>query len=718
MANNPINSKNYLIPAGIFIGLLISLYIMSQATQADSQFNDLFTSLIVLNLLGALFLFGLLVANIGWLWRQYKKQAMGYKITARVVALFLAISVIPTGIVFYFSNQLLHQSIDSWFDVQVDDVMKNALELGKRSLDDRTLTRFKETRSIANRLSNESDIFLSLTLADIRERTNATELTALSKRGEIIATTNLDPGVLIPNIPDSAIFSNIRQYGEYIGLEPKDGEGLVIRAVVEIRNSNPKRYLQAIYAVPEELSLLATSVETAYASYKELNYLQQSLKFSFSVTLSLVLGFSLLAASWAAFIFARQLVAPIRQLVKGTQALAKGDYEKKLKVTRKDELGFLVTSFNDMTVRISDAKKSAEAAQRATEDQHAELETILSHLSNGVLSFNLKCQLETANQGAENILGVALSECTQLGFGEIANTYPATSGLMQLLSEKLPIKDNGWEAGYTYQADHLRKTLLLSGLPLLSADKSITGYVVVFDDVTPIIQSQRNAAWGEVAQRLAHEIKNPLTPIQLSAERLQRKLKGQLDNDCELILEKSITTIVQQVDAMKSMVNDFSEYARPPQTRPQSLSIGSLLEDILMLYQGQIASDDINISSSLASIHADSVRMRQVLINLIKNAQEATANTENGYIKVTAKNINNDKTVEICIADNGPGVDNSQLEQIFEPYVTSKEKGTGLGLAIVKKIIEEHGGSIHVKASEVGGAIFVIQLPALLEQTN
>ena len=293
----------------------------------------------------------------------------------------------PTAVVFYFSNQLLHQSVDSWFDVQIDDAMKNALELSKQSLDDRTRNTLRETRELANRLEAEPDIFLSLTLTDLREDSNANELTAFSKQGRIIATTNIDPNILIPSTPDDAILAQTRVNGEYISLEPNKDGGLLIRAMVEIRNSNPRRFLQAIHTLPSNISRLANSVETAYVRYKEFSYLRESLKFSFSLTLSLVLLFSLLTASWAAFLFARQLVAPIRQLAKGTQAIAKGDYEKTLKVTGHGELGFLVTSFNEMTTRISDSRKQAQIAQVDAENQHSYLETILAHLSNGAVSY-------------------------------------------------------------------------------------------------------------------------------------------------------------------------------------------------------------------------------------------------------------------------------------------------------------------------------------------
>ncbi|PHS72955.1 MAG: ATPase [Cycloclasticus sp.] len=711
MATKPIKKRTYLIPAVGLLSLLFSLYLMSHATQSSSEFNELFSTLILINIVGTVVLFGLLLANIRWLWRQFKKQAIGSRITVRIVLLFFAISVIPTGVVFYFSNQLLHQSVDSWFDAQIDDAMQDSLQLSRRSLDNRTRSLMKETRQLANQLEERTDMFISLALVSLREQTNARELTAFSKQGQIIATTNIDPGVLIPNTPDAGMLLLVNQNGEFIGLEPTANSGLIARTLVEIKHSNPKRYLQAIYSVPEDLSALASSVENAYTAYQEFNYLRDDLKFSFTLTLSLVLVFSVLAASWAAFVFARELVAPIRQLVIGTQAVAKGDYEKKLKVSRKDELGFLVTSFNDMTSRIFTARQQASAAQQDAEDQHAYLETVLSHLSNGVLSFDISLQLKTSNQGANQILEHDLSSCTGISLNEVAAKYPKLDNFTHLLIENFSATTKKWQHEFVFTIHHQKKTLLLKGTPLYAADKVLSGYVLIFDDVTPIIQSQRNAAWSEVAQRLAHEIKNPLTPIQLSAERLQRKLHNQVDEEANNILKKSTDTIVQQVSALKSMVDDFSDYARPPQSKPHSLPISSLIEDIASLYQGQIKHLNIELQDNLPHVFADPVRLRQVFINLIKNAQEATADIQDGVIKITATYQQKAHVVEICIADNGPGVDNSDIEHIFEPYVTSKSKGTGLGLAIVKKIIEEQGGTIMLKPSDNRGAHFIIQLP-------
>ena len=705
-------------PASLLLVLLVSLHLMSNATQESSELATFYSWLILFNVAATLFLFGLLLVNLRSIWVQFKLRAIGSRLTARVLSLLLAVSLIPTSIVFFYSMQLLHRSIDSWFDVQIDTAMQDALELSQTALDIRTRTLLNRTTDMAEQLALEPEFNRPVMLNKLREFSEANEFTLLSKQGGIIATSNIDPGVLIPNRPDEAIQLQLKQNGSYIGLDPMIEEGLHVRALVTLPAVSPEIYLQALYPVPKRLSELAFSVESSYAAYRELSYLRNSLKFSFSLTLSLVLILTLLAASWVAFIFARQLVEPIRQLVKGTRDIAKGDYEKRLPVKRKDELGYLIESFNEMTMRIANARDLAQSSQRDAEDQHAYLETILSNLSNGVLSFDLSYRLRTVNKEADRILGWPMTHFIGHPLSDIGELQPEFSELVALLSEKLPETRSEWQQEMIHLGPNGKQNLLCRGTRQLASDGAHTGYVVVFDDVTPIIQSQKNAAWSEVARRLAHEIKNPLTPIQLSAERLQRKLKPALQPQDQEMLRKATGTIVQQVDALKCMVNDFSEFARPPVSKPQTLRTAQFIEEVLALYQGQIANLVVHVDPDLPSVYGDPIRLRQVLINLIKNGQEAIAENRGDRIEVSAHALQDGEQIEIRVRDNGPGIDKEYAHQIFEPYVTNKSKGTGLGLAIVKKIIEEHGGNIRVESTPEQGACFIIRLPTLIQQAH
>ena len=714
MAPASVNRRfGFYFPASLLLILLVSLHLMSSATQESSELATFYSWLILFNVVATLFLFGLLLANLRSLWLQFKLRTIGSRLTARVLGLLLAVSLVPTSIVFVYSMQLLHRSIDSWFNVQIDTAMQDALELSQTALDIRTRTLLNRTTDMAEQLALEPEFNRTVVLNKLREYSGADEFTLLSKQGSILATSNVDPNILIPNRPDEAMQLQLKQNGSYIGLDPVRNEGLNIRALVALPSVTPEVYLQALYPVPKRLSELAFSVESSYAAYRELTYLRNSLKFSFSLTLSLVLLLSMLGASWVAFIFARQLVDPIRQLVKGTRDIAKGDYEKRLPVTRKDELGYLIESFNEMTLRIANARDLAQTSQRDAEDQHAYLETILGNLSNGVLSFDLSGRLRTVNKEADHILGWPITQYIGQTLINIADDQPESAELMSDLARKSADTRNEWQHEMVHLGPNGKQNLLCRGTKLLASDGAHTGYVVVIDDVTPIIQSQKNAAWSEVARRLAHEIKNPLTPIQLSAERLQRKLKSELQAPEQEILSKATTTIVQQVDALKSMVNDFSEFARPPVSRPQAMQSSSFIEEVLALYQGQIAQLELQIEPNLPMLYADPVRLRQVLINLIKNAQEAIADHRGDRIEVSARAIQDGEQIELRVQDNGPGLDRELAHQIFEPYVTTKSKGTGLGLAIVKKIVEEHGGNIWVESKPEQGACFIIRLPSL-----
>jgi nitrogen fixation/metabolism regulation signal transduction histidine kinase len=449
--------------------------------------------------------------------------------------------------------------------------------------------------------------------------------------------------------------------------------------------------------------------------YQEMNFLRGSLKMTFSLALSLVLLMSLLAAIWIAFISIRMIIAPVKELVKGTQAVASGKYDQQLPVMAQDDLGFLVESFNEMTQRIARASQETRIASFEVENQRAYLETILANLTAGVMSFDANHKIRTANQAAYKIFHVPMPQFVGETLLKLAQDYAELAEPLKSIQRFLEQSDDIWQQRLAFLGSNGRQELLCRGTPLFSQDGRKVGAVVVFDDVTDLIQAQKNAAWGEVARRLAHEIKNPLTPIKLSAERLQHKLADKLldASDCDM-LQRSTRTIVQQVEAMKEMVDDFSEYAKPSKKQAVNIDLPALVQEVLSLY---VVKSGVHFNFQSESydmtIHGDPVSIRQVLHNLIKNALEAIE--EKGQIDINLHRVqkNNIDFIEIALYDDGIGIKEQQLEQIFEPYVTTKIKGTGLGLAIVKKIIEEHGGAIWVDASRKIGAGFIIQLPAL-----
>ncbi|MGZ8233808.1 sensor histidine kinase, partial [Methylobacter tundripaludum] len=473
------------------------------------------------------------------------------------------------------------------------------------------------------------------------------------------------------------------------------------------------QYLQALYPVPVRIADLADSVEFAFVRYQEMHFLRHSLKLSFSLALSLVLLMSLLAAIWVAFISIRNIVAPVKALVKGTQAVASGHYDQELPVMAQDDLGFLVESFNEMTHRIARASDETRMAGIEVENQRAYLETILANLTAGVISFDAEHKIRTANQAAYRIFHIHVNQFVGRTLLELVENYAELAEPLKSIQRLLEQADDIWQQRIAFLGPNGRQELLCRGTPLFSQEGFRVGAVVVFDDVTDLIQAQKNAAWGEVARRLAHEIKNPLTPIQLSAERLQHKLADKLAAGDADMLQRSTTTIVQQVEAMKEMVDDFSEYAKPSKKQTVDIDLPHLVQGVLALYALRSGVKfKADYDTGLLMIKGDPVSIRQVLHNLIKNALEAI-NTK-GLIEISLRRVqkNNTDFIEIALYDDGPGIKDEQIEQIFEPYVTTKAKGTGLGLAIVKKIIEEHGGAIWVDTSRKVGAGFIIQLPA------
>lgn len=706
------------LPVNVFIlilfGLiLVSLQLMSSATQESSELNAMYSWLLLVNASGSVVLLGLVGANVYSLTKQFKKREAGSRLTTRMVSLFVLLALVPAVIVFYFSMQFLHRGLDSWLYVEIDRAMEDALELSQTSLDQRMRWHVRQTQQLADTLEATSENMAVFEMENLRDQSGASEMALFSRQGRVIASSSANLGDILPNLPDEYAWLQLRRNGEFATLAPVRDDELTIRVIVTIKTQEPY-YLQALYPVPTRIADLADSVEFAFVRYREMNFLKDSLKLSFSLALSLVLLMSMLAAIWVAFISIRNIIAPVKELVKGTQAVASGHYDQQLPVMSQDDLGFLVESFNDMTHRIAMARDETKQAGFIVENQRAYLETLLANLTAGVISFDEAYRIRTANQAAYRIFHVHVSHFIGQTLLEVAQIYSELVEPLKSIQRLLVQTDDIWQHRIAFLGPNGRQELLCRGTPLFSQLGVRVGAVVVFDDVTTLMQAQKNAAWGEVARRLAHEIKNPLTPIQLSAERLQHKLAAKLDPSDADILQRSTATIVQQVEAMKEMVDDFSEYAKPSKKETVDINLPMLVQEVLALYTlrpGVKFKVDYDEAGSLI-IKGDPVSMRQVLHNLLKNALEAI--DDKGQIDVIVHRVqkNNTDFIEIGLYDDGPGIKNEQLETVFEPYVTSKAKGTGLGLAIVKKIIEQHGGAIWVDSTRNIGVGFIVQLPA------
>ena len=703
----------------LFIFMLSSLLMMSKSLQNSELFDRFYLGLLLFNALGLISLSILIILNLKRLIRQLKNRVIGSRMTIRIVILFSLLSVTPVLIVYYFSLDFLHRGIDSWFDLRIEQALDDSLELSRLALDVRMRELLNTTEKIAEELSDTNNAELPSHINQIRDRINADELTLLTKKGAIVVSSSEDTKSLIPDTPEETILLQLIQNNSYIGIDLIENKGLVIRAVVNVPMigiGSTEKIIQALFPMSERMNQLSANVQTSFIEYKELSYLREQLKFSFIIILTLVLLFSIFSAVWAAFYLARTLAAPIKDLAQGTRAIAKGNYNTKLPVPSNDELGFLVTSFNDMTDKISQARDTAKNSQKESESQQIYLETILSRLSSGVIVFNKDGKIEKSNISAAQILQIEVTILNQKNIDDLINNFSKLKSFFECISNNINEKTNDWREQIILSKKMGNQILLLNGTILTSSDNMKIKHIVVFDEITALIQGQRDAAWSEVARRLAHEIKNPLTPIQLAAERLRSKYLSSLDKNNVETLDRMTNTIIQQVETMKDMVNDFSDYARPAEFKEEEIEIINLLQEGVDLFGNMNCGNKIemDIKTNLPKIHGDEKKLRRVLNNVLANAVDANSIGDHNLLKINAKtvNIEDNEIIEIRVIDSGPGIDPLVENNFLEPYITTKEKGTGLGLAIVKKIIDEHSGTFWLENNkEEDGACAVIRLP-------
>jgi two-component system, NtrC family, nitrogen regulation sensor histidine kinase NtrY len=710
-----------LIGSSLFIFMLASLVMMSQALQNSELFDRYYSVLLILNASGLIILIILILLNLKRLIRQFKNKIVGSRMTLRMVMLFSLLSVTPVLIVYYFSLDFLHRGIDSWFDLRVEQALDDSLELSRLALDVRMRELLTTTEKIAEELNQTSDAELPFDVDQIRERSSAYELTLLTRKGVVIASSSSDTKSLVPDTPGKTILLQLLQGNSYIGLDIIKNTDLLIRAVANLPTidiDKEARIVQVLFPISERMNQLAESVQSSFIEYKELSYLREQLKVSFIIILTLVLLFSMFSAVWAAFYSARKLAEPVKNLAEGTKAIAEGDYSTRLPVPGNDELGFLVSSFNDMTDKISQARDSVKQSQQETEAQRNFLETVLSRLSSGVIVFNKDGNLEKSNISANQILHVDVGTLEQKDMATLIKELPYLTDFFECISSNIEEQLDEWREQITLSSKTGNLILMINGATLVGTDGLTSGYVIVFDEITALIRGQRDAAWSEMARRLAHEIKNPLTPIQLAAERLRHKYLSSMNAADADMLDRMTNTIIQQVDTMKEMVNSFSDYARSPEFNPEEIRLEHLIQEGRDLFSNMDNENEIevDIDPELPLIIGDEKKLRQVFNNLLTNAIDANAMGEENHLIISAKgiNIDNHHMVEIRVKDNGPGIDAQVVNKLFEPYITTKQKGTGLGLAIVKKIIDEHSGTVWLENNnDNNGACAVVRLPAL-----
>ncbi|MEK6662346.1 MAG: ATP-binding protein [Pseudomonadota bacterium] len=704
----------YIVLASVGLGAVL-LYMLSRASSNTAAFAEHYTLLLVLNVLLAAVLIGLIGYQIWLVKKRIRDKVFGARLTMRLIILFALMAVVPGTLIYGVSVQFLTRSIESWFDVRVDSALEGGLSLGRSVLEAQQNDLIHKAQAIAITLQEESPSSHTRLLDQLRNQLGVQEATLFSARGSVlaIATATDARDAILPQMPGPAILRAVRAQRPYSGIETITGKGLYLRAVVPVNVlslSEDVRILQLLEPVPAKIAKDAEAVQDVYRDYKELAFSRHGLNKLFALTLTMTLLFALLSAIALAFVLSQRMSAPLGLLAEGTKAVAKGDFSPMQPVKARDELGQLMQSFNTMTRQLAETSAVVEHKQQQLEASKGYLESILAHLSSGVIAFDEKFSVKSANPIAAQLLGVDLQLLRGLNVFEWSEKAPQLAPLVQALTPRFESEgQKEWQAQIELTLDGGAKTLLVRGSRLPAEIDN--GYVVVFDDVTRLIQAQRDAAWGEVARRLAHEIKNPLTPIQLSAERLAHKLAAKLDLPDAEILARATQTIVNQVAALKSMVDEFSQYARQPTLNLQTLDLNELVGEVLTLYETSPVPVQTELAPALPHVQGDSKLLRQVIHNLLQNAQDALVGRETATIRVRTE-LENGLAV-LRVIDNGVGFPPEILARVFEPYVTTKAKGTGLGLAIVKKIVEEHGGQVEVRNIEPVGACVCIKLPCI-----
>ncbi|MGZ3158279.1 MAG: ATP-binding protein [Burkholderiaceae bacterium] len=759
-----------LILGGAIVSIL--LFLLASASENSAAFDKHYPWLLGLNALVAVALLVLVSLLLGRLYQRYRRGRFGSKLMTRLVLLFAAVGILPGVIIYTVSVQFVSRSIESWFDVRVESALESGLNLGRSALDASLADLNAKAHNMALQLADISDASQVTQLSRLRDQGLMQEASIVTGNGRLIATDGGRLGALLTDLPTKAMLRQARTTRGFSAVEgdaaveesagKKSGSGaasfdanaldavtsLRMRVVVLIPTptnaislQSESRYLQLVQPVPTALAANAEALRAAYSEYQERSLGRSGLRKIYIVTLTLTLLLAIFGAITSAFVIADDLAQPLLLLAEGTQAVAKGDFSPRPIVATSDELGTLTQSFNSMTRQLYDARAAVEKNRSELENAKAYLETVLGNMSAGVMVLDAEFKLLTCNESVERILEHPFEELIGRPITAIEGIAAFAQAITTAFSEQNAQSAGGdkidgihWQhqieiprmiapsdVKSNEDSDIGNYIILLARGSRLPIESGI-GYLVVFDNISDVISAQRSIAWGEVARRLAHEIKNPLTPIQLSAERLQMKLMDKLNEQDAMMLNKSTTTIVNQVAAMKRMVDDFRDYEKTPRAILSPLDLNALIEEILNLYIGGDERDIIHaiLAKNLPQVMGDATQLRQVVHNLLQNAQDAVVERKDATparIDVMTETVHYQSSegevrsaVRLSITDNGPGFSPKILARAFEPYVTSKPRGTGLGLAMVKKIIEEHGGRIDIQNRTDGNGAKILIL--------
>lgn len=699
-----------LIGAAILAGVA-SLAVLLAATRNTGALSAGLPWLLSFNALLLVVVAGLVLWQLRGMRQRLRAGVFGSRLMSRMVLLFTLMAVLPGAVVYGVSVYFLKGSIDSWFDVRIEHAIDGGLSLGRGAIDKLQGDLHRRGATVALELADLPPTQHYAQLSDVVERSGIREAALFDARGGVLMVVGGGIQQLGPKLPVTPLLATLRAQRQFSAVEATDGGGLMLRSVHWVTPSRPgaePRILELLQPVPAEIAADADKVETGWSEYQSLTLARGGLKQLFFLSLTLTLLLAALIALAVAIVLADRLSAPLAQLGRGTAAVAGGDLSVQLKAHSRDEMGQLAGSFNGMTQQLREARASLIDQQSALAAANAHLQGLLENLSSGVLVFDRSLRLRSNNPLAVELLGLGEATTGELAALLAAPDHSPLAVLGAALCGQLRDRGDHWVLEHRLPGRQGERVLLLRGSRL--DDAAGGGHVVVFDDITDVVQAQRDMAWAEVARRLAHEIKNPLTPIRLSAERLEHKLTDRLSADDAAVLHRATRTIVNQVDAMKDMVRDFADFARPVSAQPLvAVDLAALLDEVLGLYGDLEPMLERRIATGLPAVAGHPTQLRQVFHNVLTNAKDALEGQTQPRLSVSLQPAT--EGIELCVTDNGSGFPEALMTRAFEPYTTTKERGTGLGLAIVRKVVEAHGGSVEIGNIEPHGARVTITLP-------
>ncbi|GAA6141315.1 ATP-binding protein [Hydrogenophaga sp. 5NK40-0174] len=725
------SAKRWALVVGLvfMLGLtLVLMFLLTQATSNQTLYEQNFAWLVGVNMAVA----GLLLGAIGWmsirLGLRWRKGRFGSRLLAKLAAIFGLVGFLPGLLIYTVSYQFVSRSIESWFDVRVESALTAGVNLGRTTLDTLAISLSSETSVAADDLARASNASAALAIDRVREQLGASDVVLWSESGKVLASAGESRFSIAPERPSAGFVRQARTQGTataFVGLDVDNelSPAMVANAklrVLALVNSplfgigDEVRYLQVVKPLPQALVADALAVQAANREYQERALATDGLRRMYIGTLTLTLFLAVFGAVLLAVVLGNQLVRPLLVLAEGMREVASGDLSPKPALTSRDELAGLTRTFARMTQDLLEARVAVQHSMSQVDAARDNLQTILDNLTAGVVVMSEDTVVRSVNPGASRILKVPLGLHVGHPIEEVPGLEAFAAGVLlqfeRFLAEETPHEGGYWQESFELAAregqtvNQETTTLIVRGALLPNNER-----LLVFDDVTELVSAQRSKAWGEVARRLAHEIKNPLTPIQLSAERLAMKLDGKVEAKEQQILDKSVRTIVDQVAAMQRLVNEFRDYARLPTAQLAPVDLNSLVKDILSLYEQAEVPVKAELAADLPMVKADPQQVRQVVHNLVQNAQDAQGaggGAAAGPVLVKTRLSESGQWVRLTVLDHGPGFAENILKRAFEPYVTSKAKGTGLGLPVVKKIMDEHGGQVDIR-NRVSGDLTV-----------